>query len=182
MNGIVIGGGIVGLTTALTLHREGIKVRVFDQVRELREVGVGLNLLPHSVKHLWSLGLQEALDENGVRTGELRFFCKSGKAIWREPRGTDAGYEVPQYSIHRGRLQGLLLAAVKERLGDVVVSDRRLVSFEGNAGGVSAVLENSAGETFTETADFLIGADGINSRVRQQFYPEVPERDSAATD
>ena len=82
MHGIIVGGGIVGLTTALTLHRAGISVTVYEEAPSIKELGVGLNLLPHSVKHLVDLGLQPHLDANGVRTGELRFFCKNGKAIW----------------------------------------------------------------------------------------------------
>ena len=93
MSGLTVGGGIVGLTTALMLHRSGIEVAVYEEALKIKELGVGLNLLPRSVKHLIGLGLQATLDDNAIRTGELRFFCKKGKSIWREPQGLEAGYE-----------------------------------------------------------------------------------------
>jgi 2-polyprenyl-6-methoxyphenol hydroxylase-like FAD-dependent oxidoreductase len=173
MSGMIIGGGIVGLTTALMLHRSGIKVRIFEEAVKIRELGLGLNVLPHSVAHLVGLGLQPRLDAEGVRTGELCFFCKNGKAIWQEPRGMNAGYEVPQYSIHRGRLQALLKEQVIKRIGsEALLTDRRLVAFENGSHTVTATFENAAGETTTEEGEFLIGADGINSMVRSQLYPD----------
>ena len=113
----IAGAGIGGLAAALSLAKAGLSVRVFEQVREIRPLGVGINLLPHSVRHLFELGLAEALDETGIRTSELRYVTKRGELIWREPRGLGAGYRWPQFSIHRGRLQGLLLDAVRGRLG-----------------------------------------------------------------
>ena len=173
MSGLIIGGGIVGLTTALMLHRSGIEVTVYEEALKIKELGVGLNLLPHSVKHLIGLGLQAKLDNNALRTGELRFFCKKGKSIWREPRGLEAGYEVPQYSIHRGRLQTLLKEEVIKRLGKgALITDRRLMRFESSDKGATAFFQTSAGENITESGAFIIGADGINSAVRQQLYPD----------
>ena len=164
----IAGAGIGGLTAALSLARAGLSVRVFEQVSEIRPLGVGINLLPHSVRHLFELGLSEALDATGIRTSELRYTTKRGELIWREPRGLDAGYRWPQFSIHRGRLQGLLLDAVRQRLGPEAVvlshaargvetrSDRAVL----NAGG--AEIE----------ARLVIGADGIHSTLRAQHYPD----------
>jgi 2-polyprenyl-6-methoxyphenol hydroxylase-like FAD-dependent oxidoreductase len=174
--GIIVGGGIVGLTLALTLHRAGIPVRVFESSKEIKELGVGLNLLPHCVKHLIELGLESDLENTGVKTKELRFYCKSGKLIWTEPRGLDAGYQVPQFSIHRGRFQQILLRHVITRLGsDAVITDRRLLQFEQSAEQVTATFVDSSGNSSRFTEKFLIGADGINSTVRQQLYPDQGE-------
>ena len=106
---VIAGAGIGGLTAALALHRAGIEAEVFEQAQEVRELGVGINLLPHAVKELAALGLLPALDRAGIRTRRLVYMNRFGQPVWEEPRGIDAGYEVPQISIHRGKLQGVLL-------------------------------------------------------------------------
>ncbi len=99
---LIAGGGIGGLTLALSLHQIGVPARVFESVPELRPLGVGINVLPHAVRELIELGLHDKLDAAGVRTRELAYFSKHGKPIWSEPRGLEAGYKWPQFSIHRG--------------------------------------------------------------------------------
>ena len=171
---LIIGGGIGGLVTALSLHQAGIDVEIFEQTQELRELGVGINLLPHAVKELAALGLLPALDAAGIRTRELIYLNRLGQVVWRELRGIDAGYQVPQISIHRGRLHGILLSAVLARLGQSRLhTDRRLVDLVERNGRVTAILESRlSGERIEATGDGLIGADGIHSRVRSKFYPE----------
>src|ERR1700754_3494081 len=113
MKVVIVGAGIGGLTTALALHEVGIEAEVYDQARELRELGVGINMLPHAIKELAALGLLPALDAVGIRTRELVYANRFGQVVWRELRGTDAGLETPQFSIHRGKLHGVLLDAVR---------------------------------------------------------------------
>ncbi|MCX7274311.1 MAG: FAD-dependent monooxygenase, partial [Burkholderiales bacterium] len=130
MKAIVVGAGIGGLVTALSLHELGIDVVVLEQSREVRELGVGINTLPHAIRELAALGLLEALDAVAVRTAELIYTNRFGQAVWRDPRGLEAGYEFPQFSIHRGHLQGVLYRAVAQRLGaDAVRTGCRVVSF-----------------------------------------------------
>ena len=114
---LVVGGGIGGLATALTLDRRGIECRVFEQSPQIRELGVGINTLPHAIGELAELGLLERLDAVGLRTYELIYMNRFGQVIWRELRGLDAGYPVPQFSIHRGALQGVLRDAVDRATG-----------------------------------------------------------------
>ncbi|MBM3547988.1 MAG: flavin-dependent oxidoreductase [Alphaproteobacteria bacterium] len=164
----IAGAGIGGLTCALSLARLGLSVRVFEQVKEIRPLGVGINLLPHSVRHLFELGLAEALDATGIRTSELRYTTKRGETIWKEPRGLLAGYRWPQFSIHRGRLQGLLFDAVRERLGmDAIVIDHAATAVESLDD--RAVLTAGGAEI---EARLAIAADGIHSALRRQHYPE----------
>jgi 2-polyprenyl-6-methoxyphenol hydroxylase-like FAD-dependent oxidoreductase len=173
---MVIGGGIGGLTTALCLHAAGLDVRVFESVGEIRELGVGINLPPHAVKELTDLGLLDALLAAGVQTQELRYFTKRGQEIWQEPRGLAAGYRWPQFSIHRGTLQRLLLDAALARIGpDNLRTGHHLAAFDqpGDGTVVARFVARRAGTPVaTETGDVLIGADGIHSAVRRQLYPD----------
>ncbi len=176
MRVMVIGGGLGGLTTALRLHAAGIAVRVYESAREIRALGVGINLLPHAVRELTALGLLDALLAAGVPTGELRYFSKSGQQIWQEPRGLAAGYQWPQISIHRGALQMLLRDAAAARLGaEQIRTGHHLAAFTQRGDGtVEArfVDRRSGAPVATETADLLIGADGIHSAVRRALYPD----------
>jgi len=179
MKAIVVGGGIGGLTAALSLHEQGIDAHVYEQSRTIKELGVGINTLPHAIKELAALSLLETLDAIGIRTHELIYTNRFGQEIWRDLRGLDAGYEFPQFSIHRGKLQRVLLDAVLDRLGpDNVHTGHQLVDFTDDGATVIADFERHAdGEggiagTVADAADVLIGADGIHSIVRKHFYPD----------
>jgi 2-polyprenyl-6-methoxyphenol hydroxylase-like FAD-dependent oxidoreductase len=173
MHVLIVGGGIGGLAAALSLHAAGISSTVFEQVREPRELGVGINTLPHAIKELAALGLLPALDRAGIRTRELIYANRFGQVVWREPRGTDAGLDTPQFSIHRGKLHTVLLDAVRDRLGeDAIRTGCRLVSFAERGDRVAARFEHrDTGETITAGGDALVGADGIHSTTRAAFYP-----------
>ena len=139
MTVLIAGGGIGGLTLALSLHQIGVPVRVFESVPELKPLGVGINVLPHAVRELIELGLIDQLDAAGVRTKELAYFSKHGQPIWSEPRGLEAGYKWPQFSIHRGTLQQILLDTAIERLGrDNILTSHHLSGWTETANGVRA--------------------------------------------
>src|SRR6202042_2570801 len=145
MTVLIAGGGIGGLTLALSLHQIGVAARVFESVTELKPLGVGINVLPHAVRELTELGLLEKLDAAGVRTKELAYFSKHGKPIWSEPRGLEAGYKWPQFSVHRGTLQQILLDAATERLGrDSILTSHHLVGWSETANAVRAEFIDKA--------------------------------------
>lgn len=150
MKVIIVGAGIAGLTTALCLQRENIACEVLEQSVEVRELGVGLNLLPHAVQRLADLGLLAALEASAIATRELILMTRLGQEIRRDLRGTDAGHAAPQLSIHRGALQRVLYDAVCQRIGsEAVRTDRRLVAFaddDGDGGAVHARLVDRSGE------------------------------------
>ena len=171
---IIIGGGIGGLTTALSLHKAGFEVKVFESVKEIKPLGVGINTLPHSVRVLTNLGLQEKIAQNAIETSDLVYFNKFGQQFWTEPRGRFAGYKWPQFSVHRGALQMLLFDEVVSKLGkDAILKNYHLSHFEQTETEVIAhfIDKDTNEKILGERADILIGADGINSVVRQQLYP-----------
>lgn len=178
MKVIIVGAGIGGLTLALMLHKRGIECEVFESVRELKPLGVGINLLPHAVGELQQVDMLETLQANAVATSALHYYNRFGQKIWEEARGLAAGYAVPQLSIHRGQLQLLLADAVRQRLGDhrlhTGMAFESLVQDE--AGVTARFRDRSDGDSLREIkADVLIGADGIHSAVRKGFYPERDE-------
>lgn len=174
MKVLVVGAGIGGLSTALGLHAAGIPVQVIDRVPELRPLGVGINILPHATATLTELGLGDALAAQAVATSELIHFDRHGNEIWREPRGVAAGHPFPQYSVHRGRLQDLLLTAARERLGPGAIrTGCHFTSAVQTADAVCAVVHDRHTGTSGElVADVLIGADGLHSAVRAQLHPD----------
>lgn len=175
MKALVIGGGIGGMAAALSLHQAGIEVTVFEAVREIGALGVGINLQPNAVRELTELGLGGELARTGIPTSALAYYNRHGQRIWTEPRGMEAGYLWPQYSIHRGELLMILARAVRERLGDGVIRcGHQLASFEQDAQSVTAHFTDrrSGAQLGAERGDILIGADGIHSAVRAQLYPD----------
>jgi 2-polyprenyl-6-methoxyphenol hydroxylase-like FAD-dependent oxidoreductase len=177
MQVIVIGGGIGGLSLALSLHQASIAVRVYEAVRDPMPLGVGINLQPTAVRELTELGLGDELAQIGLAMQELSYFNKFGQLIHTEKRGITAGYRWPQYSIHRGQLQLLLLRAVRARLGDDNVrTGLRLVAFQQGRQRVTARFQDSrSGASVRDDADVLVGADGIHSMVRRRLYPAEGE-------
>ncbi len=174
MTVLIAGGGIGGLTLALMLKRRGVRAIVFEQAAEIRELGVGINILPHAVKELAALGLAPALDAVGIRTRELAYLNRLGQNVWAEKRGTDAGFAFPQFSIHRGRLQKAIHEAVVKELGpESVRTGLKLAGFVQGEGGVTAHFVDARYGLTSQTVrgEALVGADGIHSVVRKAFYP-----------
>jgi 2-polyprenyl-6-methoxyphenol hydroxylase-like FAD-dependent oxidoreductase len=175
MTVLIAGGGIGGLTLALSLHQIGVPCRVFESVPALKPLGVGINVLPHAVRELMQLGLHDQIDATGVRTSELAFFSKHGKPIWNEPRGLEAGYKWPQFSIHRGKLQQILLDAVTERLGaENILTSHHLTGWLETPEGIRAdFIDKATGKPAgSYDGTLLIAADGIHSAIREKLYPQ----------
>ncbi|MEY9856392.1 2-polyprenyl-6-methoxyphenol hydroxylase-like FAD-dependent oxidoreductase [Catenulispora sp. GAS73] len=183
---LIVGAGIAGLSTALSLHDAGLgsEITIIDAVAELRPLGVGINLLPHATRELIELGLGPELARMAVPTAEVVTMDVLGNRIWSEPRGVGAGYNWPQYSVHRGELQAVLLAAVRERLGpECVRTSTALAELRQDGDRVVSRLVGRDGEDLgTVESDVLIGADGLHSAVRAQLHPdEGPARWSGIT-
>jgi len=171
---IIIGAGIGGLTLALKLHSHGIPCRIYEAVPDIKPLGVGINLLPHAMRELCVLGLEKAISTNGIETKEVRFYNKYGQLIFCEDRGRFAGYEWPQYSIHRGDLQSILVKAVIERLGgEALITGHRFLDVEQSAVGVKVYfgIDGSKHRKVSCDGSIVVGCDGIRSAVRAKLHP-----------
>jgi 2-polyprenyl-6-methoxyphenol hydroxylase-like FAD-dependent oxidoreductase len=174
---IIAGGGFGGLATALTLHQIGVPCVVYEAAREMRPLGVGINLQPNAVRELYDLGITQAeLDRVGLPAKEWALVGLNGNDIYAEPRGLLAGYNWPQYSVHRGQFLMLLYDKVLERIGPQAVQlGSRVTGYRKNAdGSVTALIEHTDGSTTEKKGALLIGADGIHSAVRAQMHPTQP--------
>jgi 2-polyprenyl-6-methoxyphenol hydroxylase-like FAD-dependent oxidoreductase len=169
---LIVGAGVGGLTLALALHARGIPCRVYESAPGIKAVGVGINLLPHATRELGELGLEDALARAAVTTKESCFFNRFGQLVWREPLGRYAGYPWPQFSIHRGDLQAVLLEAFRARIGE----DRLHLGWRCTGvdpAGSARFVASEGGEPHAEQRGAaVIGCDGIHSAVRAQLYPE----------
>jgi 2-polyprenyl-6-methoxyphenol hydroxylase-like FAD-dependent oxidoreductase len=175
---IIVGGGIGGLTLGLALHAAGIPCRIFESAAEIRAIGVGINLLPHATKELAALGLETDLARVAIPTQDASFFNRFGQLIYQEPLGRAAGYDHPQFSIHRGDLQMLLLAAFRARAGmDRILTNHHCLSVEQDETGVTVHFSDGPGGASRSAirGRVVIACDGINSAVRKQLFPDEGE-------
>src|ERR1700736_1105535 len=170
MTVLIAGGGIGGLTLALSLHQIGVPAKGVESVPALKPLRVGIHGVPRAVPELINLGFFDQLDASAVRTKELAYFSKHGKPIWSEPRGIEAGYKWPQFSIHRGTLQQILLDAATERLGaENILTSHHLSGWQETSDGVRADFIDKATGQLAGSHDgaLLIAADGIHSAIRE---------------
>src|SRR6266851_309256 len=145
MDVLIIGAGVGGLTLGLMLHKAGIPCRIYEAAPEIKPLGVGINLLPHAMKELSALGLEETLAARGVLTAEAVFFNRFGQLIYREPLGRAAGYDWPQVSIHRGDLQAALVDAFIARAGaDRLMLGWQCTKVEDSGGAATAYFRRMA--------------------------------------
>ena len=166
---LIVGGGVGGLTLALSLHQAGISCRVFEAAPDVLPLGVGINLLPHAMRELSELGLADRLAAQCIETRELAFYSRHGQFIFKEPRGRFAGYDWPQLSIHRADLHRVLLDATRQRLGaDAVRLGHRITKVDQDAAGVTLRFDNAP----AQPGKVAVGCDGIHSALRRQLYPD----------
>lgn len=174
-NVAIIGGGICGLALAMNLHARGITCRVFERAEQVRELGVGITLLPHAMREFAALGLQEKLLAVGIENRESCFFNRFGQLIYKEPRGKFAGYANPEVGIHRGKLHVILHQAALERMGaERIVTNHQCTGVQQDDRGVTvSFMETSTGRQLEPVrAQVAIACDGVGSAIRRQFYPK----------
>jgi salicylate hydroxylase len=170
----IIGAGIGGLTAAFALLRRGIDVQVYDQANQLKEVGAGIQISSNGSRVLFALGLEDALKQVQVRpqrrqlrhwsTGETwNWFDLGDKSIER--------FGAPHLMLHRGDLHGLLSHAVRSLKPHAITLNKRCVGVTSRETSVEARFEDGD----VVSGAYVIGADGIHSRVRVcLFGPSKP--------
>ena len=168
----IVGGGIGGLTAALSLLRSGFDVQVYEQAREFGEVGAGIQVSPNASRILHRLGLADALAGMGVRPLAWRQRrWDDGRTLLHTPLGDTVveAFGFPHYQTHRADLLATLVRALPpERLH----VGHRLTSFVDHGDRVALEFENgSAAEV-----DALVGADGIHSTVQRLLLGEQSPR------
>jgi 2-polyprenyl-6-methoxyphenol hydroxylase-like FAD-dependent oxidoreductase len=171
---VIVGAGIGGLALALGLHQRGIASRIYEVVPELKELGVGITILPHAMRELSALGVQDKIVAAGVANAQSAFFNRFGQLLYKEPRGTNAGYAYPEVGVHRGRLHTILYEAAKARLGaENIITNRRCIRVEQDSDGATLFCQETTSGTSLPPvrAGIVLACDGINSAVRRQFYP-----------
>lgn len=174
---IIAGGGIGGMTLGLTLHQIGVPFTIYESVREPAPIGVGINIQPNAVRELGDMGIgTDQLDKVGVPSKEWALVGLNGNDVYSEPRGLLAGYNWPQYSLHRGELHMLLYRTLVDRAGpDCVKPGHRVTGYACNTDGtVTAKLRTASGGEKSDTATLLVGADGIHSDIRAAMHPDQP--------
>lgn len=174
MNIAIVGGGIAGLSFALGLHKRGIDCDVFEAVTDIKEIGVGITLLPHAMRELAELGLQDALEAVGIENLESVFYTQHGQYVYKEARGRHAGYTLPEIGIHRGKLHRILFDAAVNRLGaDKVHTGMRCSALSQNDHGVEIEFSNAHTQTSIKVqAQIAVACDGVNSVIRTQMHPQ----------
>jgi 2-polyprenyl-6-methoxyphenol hydroxylase-like FAD-dependent oxidoreductase len=175
MDVAIVGGGICGLSLAMNLHRRGISCRVYERAPEIKELGVGITLLPHAMREFTALGVADELLSSGIENVESCFFNRFGQLIYKEPRGKFGGSPYPEVGIHRGRLHMILYKAAQAQLGPGrILTDHECVGVEQDAGGATVLFkEFSSGRALEPVrADAVIACDGINSAIRKTMYPK----------
>ncbi len=176
MTALIAGGGVAGMTMALTCHQIGVPAVVLESVRSLAHLGVGINLQPNAIRELIDLGLEEDLNAIGIEATEWALVGRNGNDVWSEPRGRLAGYRWPQYSVHRGELQMLLYRTVLDRMGpDAMRTGHRVTGYRTSPDGVTALVDTRDGGSTEVSGSVLLAGDGLHSAVRSQMYPDQPE-------
>ena len=174
MTVLICGAGIGGLCLGLSLQQLDIPFQIFESTESVKPLGVGINLQPNAVRELYALGVESDLKRIGVQTEEFGLFSKKGLEIWTEPRGLRAGYNVPQFSVHRGELQKLLYDTLIERMENNVVNlGMKVISYKNSSSSVQLqCLNKNTKKMEVFDGDILVACDGINSRIRKQLFPD----------
>jgi salicylate hydroxylase len=165
LRAVVVGGGIGGMAAAVALDRAGIDIQVYEQARELTEVGAGVSLAPNGLRMLDRLGVGEGIRRLGARHVSTQLRLADGRPARHE------SHQFAQPGRNVGIHRADLLALLAEQLPPGTVrTGHRCTDFSQDAGAATVGFGNGT----SVTADVVIGADGIHS-VLQGFVVDPAE-------
>ena len=168
----VVGAGLGGAATAALLLKEGLNVRVYEQAPGFSRLGAGIHVGPNVMKVLRRIGIEDAMNAQGSHPDYwYSRHWQTGDILAQIPLGDYAvrHYGASYLTVHRGDFHELLIKALPS---EVVSFGKSLVKVEDR--GSDVVMHFADGTT--EEADIVIGADGVNSRIREELLgPELPK-------
>lgn len=174
---IIAGAGIAGLATGLALAARGIASTIVEQVASPGEVGAGLQLGPNAVHALQRIGAADAVRPRAVAPEAVVLRDgASGRILGEVALGRVAveRYGAPYWTVHRGDLHGALMSEARSKPDIAIVTGRQAVGYEDTERDITVRF----GDGSEMTADALIGADGVWSRIRTQMFPDVAPKPS----
>lgn len=175
MRGIIIGAGIGGLSTAIAMQMRDINVKVFEAATSLNPVGAGILVPPNAMTILDRYNLAQQVRDGGCPIESLVILDSEGKRISKTPAHySKTGIVYQTIAIHRGTLQKILLSALAP---DTVFTDKQCLAVSSGVNGAEATFRDGT----KVYGEFLVGADGIHSRVRESIFPDSPLRYSGQT-
>lgn len=164
---IVIGAGISGLIFAHACQRAGIQVKIYESATELRSIGGGIIIWPHAIRYMKELGIAEYLREAWFVPAALDIISHTGQRIFHEQHDDIYKLIDGQFlPIDRSLMQQLL---VRQLPGDVLALGKTCTEIHDSARGVIVKFADGS----EESADLVVGADGIHSAVRSQIFPKA---------
>lgn len=173
---IIAGAGLGGLTAALAMLRSGIDVDVYEQAAELSEVGLGVQISANGTGVLFQLGLEEQVRHWGVLAEDKEIRLWNTGDTWslfkRASAPIASRYTYPMFLLHRGDLHGALADAVRRIKPGAIHLNARCSGFEQYADRVEVEFEGGG----SATGHVLVGADGLNSAVRERLFGLTPSR------
>ena len=171
---LLVGGGLGGLATALALGQAGVATQLFEQSPAFTEVGAGIGLGPNAMRRLQGWGVWEALQAKGFVPSQLEVMdAKTGQQLGCLPmaKAFEQRYGAPYLTIHRADLHQVLSDAVNAQGLSALHLGHRLQNAQADASYVKTQWLSSEGQGVEHASQALIGADGINSKLRELAWP-----------
>ncbi|RAJ06660.1 2-polyprenyl-6-methoxyphenol hydroxylase-like FAD-dependent oxidoreductase [Chitinophaga skermanii] len=172
---IIVGGGIGGLTTAIALQQKGIESTVYEQAPVLAPVGAGITLASNALNIYDLLGIAQPVVDQGIYLKSARILNQNGGLLSRLPyEELKSTYKWGAVAIHRAALQQVLVNAIS---GQHIQTGKVFQRYEQHAHDATVYFEDGT----SDTAEYVIFADGIKSKGRQQMHPGIQPRFSGQT-